>query len=164
MPKITGEYEGVQIVNPTSVESAWSELLLPGACDDTVSVTDADAIFEQSVANVLMPAGNGTLLVLALEYDDAVTSVTSNLVVNVFGRDVNGIPYRIQDANGTTDITMTIDATNDIVTGDGAAGRNVTVLKTLDVLGAKEVAIGVKTAINTDGDDALARLLGRMVN
>lgn len=108
------------------------------AADNSGStILDPSAI---TVSRKILVGGHGTGVLIRLSYKSS--ALTTNPVIQVFGIDANELPMRLYDSNGAHELTLAVDATNDI--DDGT--NSYTAAKEIDAKGNKWIIIGVKTA------------------
>lgn len=140
---------------PISARSAWQTVIDAGGMDDTDgsgNPTNPETQIDGTDHHDLLSAAKkeGTTVLFRVGYDDALSGVTSP-VVRVFGKfdkdDTNEIWTMLPDANGSTDLTCTVDTTNDVADGTLKYTKPVSV----DGLGFNDFRFGVKTAIAGTG-------------
>lgn len=136
-----------QTVLPVSIQGGWNELTVAPEAADTNYLNPWHADFTARWQKV-----KGTQLLLQLGYDDGDAS-SAQCVVVVHGRDATTAEvtagttptcHKLKDAVDAVDITLTYDETNDLTDGT----LNYTTPKAVDMDGAKEVLVTVKTAYN----------------
>lgn len=167
IPTFAGE------VRPASQQGDWLTVIDVGGMDDADNggsrITDPVSQIILATRHPIKVPPNVTLLVLSMVYDDAAAAVTDDAVVNVFGRKAlsanaaAGRFKRCTNPDGDVDITLTADPTGDVTDGTLKDTRIHPREHVLDVYGAEEVWIGVMTALNTDGNDALALLQAKFI-
>ena len=104
--------------------------------------------------------GLGTKLLVAHRRNADATTLTSP-VVRIFGRDRNGVIHPLANAAGSTELTIALSATLDVVGGDGLV-TSQPISVALD--GSFEVIVAVQTAFNaTAGTETDSTIIGKVV-
>ena len=134
----------VPLIVPVSVISDWVDVCTePETADNAGSTVVALLSITRDANNRLYNQGVGTSLQIRLKYDDGAGTLTSP-VVQPFGFDGNDSPQRLVNADGDHELTLTIDATNDVQDGTYKYTQPVEV----DMDGCQSVLVAVKTAFN----------------
>ena len=159
------------LVRPSQIASAWQTVIGAGLMDDddnsTSVITNPGS--PESSRDLVRTGLAGTTLLVTMQYDDGVTSVSANSVIEVFGRCLksdNDDPWqRLYNKEDTPvfDVTMTIDITNDVTDGTDKWTKVDAKVHAFDLLGCNELLFLVKTLLNTDANDALAKLLAKVI-
>lgn len=146
---------------PVSLFSNWKTVIDAGGVDDVASsLVDPGAMADSDHHYFYMTTGTAVLVTMA--YDDAESSVSANLVINVYGKDTGSTPKWcvLKDENGNQNITLTADTTNDIDIDDDSSGTDPI---RIDALGSRTLLFLVKTAFAGNGDDTVAYLLAKEI-
>lgn len=129
---------------PVSVISDWVDVCdAPETADNSGSTVVNPGGITRSAQNKLYNHGIGTSLQIRLKYDAGASTLT-NPVVQPFGFDGNNSPQKLVDADGTHELTLTLDGTNDVQDGTYKYSQPVEV----DMDGCASVLVAVKTAFN----------------
>ena len=129
---------------PVSIISDWVDVCTaPETSDNSGSTVVAPLGITRAEQNRIYSHGVGTTLQIRLKYDDGASTLTSP-VVQPFGFDGNSSPQKLVDADGTHELTLTLDATNDVQDGTYKYSQPVEV----DMDGCASVLVAVKTAFN----------------
>lgn len=134
----------VPSIVPVSVIDDWIDICsAPETADNSGNTIVAPLGIVRAEQNRLYNNGVGTSLQIRLKYDDGAETLTSP-VVQPFGFDGNDSPQRLVNADGDHELTLTIDATNDVQDGTYKYTQPVEV----DMDGSASVLVAVKTAFN----------------
>ena len=154
-----------EIVRPVQIECKWDTMIDAGGpnTQDASTITDPDAEITNSTSHIFAIKGRGTTLRLRLMYDDGISSVTSP-IINVFGRfSSDEVWQRLQNKSGDTNVTLTVDTTNDV--SDGTF--NFTLVDAddhaFDLDGCAQVLVGIKTALAATGTVTTATIQGKVI-
>lgn len=129
---------------PVSVISDWVDVCTaPETADNSGSTVVAPLGITREAQNRIYNHGVGTTLQIRLKYDDGAGTLTSP-VVQPFGFDGNNSPQKLVNADGDHELTLTLDATNDVQDGTYKYSQPVEV----DMDGCASVLVAVKTAFN----------------
>lgn len=136
-----------QHVIPTSPSTPWHEVNLNAETEQNAgsrivapaAVTSANVITVDTM-------GFATTIEVALSYT-VVGTTSQEVQVNVFGVDENGVYQVLPDADGTIDVTLTIDNTNDVAS-TGTAGTKFTTAKKFDLLGNQKYEVHLMTLLD----------------
>jgi hypothetical protein len=101
--------------------------------------------------------GRGTTLLVCVKYDDGHTAIVTSPVIQLFGKDKNGVYHKLKNAAATHELTLTCAPITDVTDGTWRYSDAVEV----DLDGSMEVVGLVKTAFNGDGTDALSYLIAK---
>ena len=150
------------MVVPVANESAWVVVCTAATTADNSGSTVLDpSAITRSAQNWFLVNGTGTTLQVCLRYTPGAAGTSP--VVQVFGRDVVGgsgaVYQRLKDASGAHELTLTVDATNDVKSV--AQGYAWTSPVEVDINCNVEVLVAVKTAQDLDTDtidDILVRV------
>ena len=152
---INAQFEGSTPVTPVSAAGPWHTVIDAGGMDDTDgggNPTNPETQIDGTDHHDLRRdrKNQGTTVLFSVGYDDGLTGVTSP-VIRIFGKfdkdDANERWTMLPDANGSTDITVTADETNDVTDGTLKYTKPISV----DGLGFNDFRFGVKTAIAGTG-------------
>lgn len=156
---------------PVSVISDWFPLLTAGAIDTADNsgsvirnpggITAADHNLV-NVATVNVEGSVGTSLMMRMQYDDGITSVTPP-VIQVFGRDNDGNWMPLPNRALSFEVTFTPDLTNDSADGTYYYTRVDMEDHVVDMLGCTKILCTVKTALAATGTVSTATLQGKIV-
>jgi hypothetical protein len=102
----------------------------------------------RAALSIFKPNGKGKTLLVRMKYDPGVTGVTSP-IIQVFGRDHNGIWMNLPDAAASITSTLTATVGTDVQNDDGTF--SYTPPKSFDLLGCVDVLVCVKTAFAASG-------------
>lgn len=142
---------GLTGVIPMSATSFWETAISAGgiAVQDAATITNPSTEIA-STATILKRGGKGTLLVVRLQYDDGLTSITDP-VIKVFGRTGSDMWEVLKTRASTPAITFTVTTgAND--TTDGTYLYTLpSYVDAFDCLGCEEIVIGVQTALAGTG-------------
>lgn len=128
---------------PVSIITDWATVCdAPTTSDNSGSTVVNPGGISRSNQNWLQMAGVGTTVQFRLRYPTAGT-VSTQVVVQPFGRDSAAVPERLVDTSGTHVFTLTVDTTNDARDGTYSYTQPYEV----DANANKEVLIAVKTAL-----------------
>ena len=134
-------------IRPASTMTNWITVCdLPTTADNAGSTVVNPGGITRAEQHWLQMLGTGTTVQIRLRYPTA-GSVSTDVVVQPFGRDANGIPQRLLDSTGTHALTLGDDTTNDARDGTYSYTQPVEV----DADANKEVLIAVKTALAGSG-------------
>jgi hypothetical protein len=129
-------------VVPVSEQSDWSQVCdAPATADNAGSTVTNPGGITRAEQHWLPTAGRGTQVAICLKYP-AGASISTQVVVQPFGRDSAGIPQALLDAAGGNALTLTASATD---ATDGTWKYTAPVY--VDALGSKDVLVAVKTAL-----------------
>jgi len=129
---------------PVSVISDWVDVCTePEEADNSGSTVVAPLSITREAQNRLYNHGIGTSAQIRLKYDDGAGTLT-NPVVQPFGFDGNDSPQKLVNADGDHELTLTIDATNDVQDGTYKYTAPVEV----DMDGCASILVAIKTAFN----------------
>ena len=166
LPHGEGIVQPVQIINP------WVDVIDAGSLDTAQGTPildpDADIIGDANAElhHILHTIHQGTTLRARMLYDRATSTVTTEAVIQAFGRYEAGTDewMRLVAKDGNYTSELSIDLTND--TDDGtiffATAAHPSVLA-WDLDGCAQVLFGVNVALNTNGNDALAKLQAKII-
>ena len=150
------------IIRPSQFASAWQTVIAAGLMDDddntTAIITNPAAV--ETARDLVNVGPAGTTLLVCLQYDDGVGTVTANAVIEVFGRCITSgstDPWqRLYNKQDTPvfDIPMTIDTTNDVADGTDKWTMVDSKIHAFDLMGFNQLLFAVKTLLNTDANDA----------
>lgn len=100
--------------------------------------------------------GGADQVLIRLKYDDGLTAIT-NPVVQVFGFDAGGNAVMLRNKAGTPsdEITLSTDTTNDLTDGTNNY-TSITDAQVVELLGATEIQVGIKTPLSGTGDATTA--------
>lgn len=142
--KVDRNAPDVEAMVPVSVLSDWIDVCTaPETADNSGNTIVAPLGITREAQNRLFNRGVGTTLQIRLKYDDGASTLTSP-VVQPFGFDGNSSPQKLVDADGTHELTLTLDGTNDVQDGTYKYSQPVEV----DMDGCASVLVAVKTAFN----------------
>lgn len=142
--KVDRNAPDVEAMVPVSVISDWVDLCTaPETADNSGSTVVAPLGITRAEQFRLFTRGIGTTLQIRLKYDDGASTLTSP-VVQPFGFDGNNSPQKLVDADGTHELTLTLDDTSDVQDGTYKYSQPVEV----DMDGCASVLVAVKTAFN----------------
>lgn len=157
------------IVHVAQVPSPWVDVIdeggMDGADNSGNDILIPDTQVTASDHHIGKCGKRGTAILLRMVYDDAVTSVTADAVVQVFGRYDSDDPWqRLVNKNDEIDITMTVTVATDLEDGTVAYTHVDQSEHWVDLNGCDEFLVGVKTAWNgADGNDAAAKLQAKVI-
>lgn len=163
---------GEGIVQPVQMINPWVDVIDAGSLDTAqgTPILDPDVdIIGDALANlhhILNTIHQGTTLRVRMAYDRATSAVVSDCVIQAFGRYEAGVDewMRLADKAGNYTHTLTIDLTND--TDDGSVFNYTEAHPSIlawDLDGCAQVLFGVNAALNTNGNDALAKLQAKII-
>lgn len=148
-----------------SATSSWEIAISAGgiATQDAATITNPSSEIA-STAIILKRGGKGTLLVVRLQYDDGLTSITDP-VIKAFGRTGSDVWEPLKTRASTPAVTFTV------ATGaDDTTDETETYLYTIpsyadafDCLGCEEIVIGVQTALAGTGTTSTAILQAKFI-
>jgi len=152
---------------PVSMNTDWFPMIDATAMDDVTSDLQNVEAETSSLIHEIDIRSMGGFVALSCGYSRAATSVTTNAIVILFGKDINEQWMRLQLADGNYDCTLTIADTTDA--DDGAVFQWTSVdIKTgttvYDCAGCIAIKALVKTVLATNGDDTIGVLRGKMLN
>lgn len=159
-----------RLTAPGSLGSAWDIVIAAGGLDDAdaAAITDpATQIDAESAGDHydLQPAA-GEGLLLAMAYPAAVTAITTQLQVNVFGFD-GAYWHRLKDAAGNTAITLTAAPSTDVQSTVGGVTHKVTQPVVIpDAHASRTLRFGVIVALagtTPIGNEPAAMLLAKVI-
>lgn len=140
--KIDRNAPDVEPVVPVSIISDWVDVCdAPETADNSGSTVVNPGGITRSAQKLLQNRGVGTSVQVRLKYDVGASTLT-NPVVQVFGFDGNGVPTKLRDKDGNHELTLTLDATNDV--RDSLFKYSVPV--EVDMDGCSSILVAVKTA------------------
>lgn len=161
-----------QTVAPVQIVNQWVQVIDAGSLETSQGspITNPDTEIIGGTHSLLHHLFQlrevGTTLRMRLKYDRATTAVTTDLVVQVFGR-VGGSGdqwQRLVNKDGSYTTTLTIAVATDV--DDGTAFQSTDPHPTeaaWDLDGCSEVLVGVNVILNTDGNDALALIEAKVI-
>ncbi len=139
-----------KLTTPVSISSDWFTVVDPtgadGADGGSGTITNPVAEITNSTSHKVVVNRRGTTFLCRGKYDDGDTAPTEN-VVQIFGKDSNGLWMKLTDASGTHKLTLAVDTTNDV--SDGT--HNWTEPVEVDMQGCSEILVGISIAY-ADGD------------
>lgn len=143
IPTIYPGGEQAKAVVPVSLASDWVAVCTTPTTADNAGSTVVDPIgITRTAQNWATIAGKGTTIQVCLKYPTAGT-VSTSPVVQVFGKDSNSIPQRLNDKDGTHELTLTVTAASDVRDGTYSYTNVIEV----DANANRSVLVGVKTAL-----------------
>jgi hypothetical protein len=162
--------KGAGLVRPVQQATQWATVIEATYADDADTETDPDDLAVKAGHHVFNINGFGTMIMARLAYDDAVSSVTADIVVEAFGRTGGRVKdadsdewMRLPTRDGSTSAELTIANSTD---HDDGASNFTQVDKDAhvwDLMGCDEVVFKVATALNTNGDDAVAYVEAKII-
>ena len=111
----------------------------------------------------------GTTLLVCQQYDDGVTTVTTDTLINIFGRCITSggtdpwHPLWNKQDTPITNVPMTIAIATDVTDGTDKWTKIDAKIHAFDLMGYNELLFTVMTVLNTDANDALAKLLAKVI-
>lgn len=148
-----------QYTYPVGLQSDWQQIMSTlETTDNGGSTIVTPSGISRSSSALFAPNGKGTTLLLCAKYDD--TAVTTSPVVQVFGKDKNGIWQKLTNASGTHEITLTCVIATDVY--DGTEFRYSDAIE-IDMKGCKEILVCIKTAFAGTGGTPDNYLLARTI-
>jgi hypothetical protein len=154
---------GLTGVIPMSATSGWETAISAGgiATQDAATITNPSTQIG-ATAQILRRGGKGTLLVVRLQYDDGLSSITDP-VIKVFGRTGTDAWEVLKTIASTPALTYTV-ATNASDTTDGTDKFSIpSYANAFDCLGCEEIVIGVETALAGTGTTSTAVLQAKFI-
>ena len=154
-----------RISRPAQIPAIWNTIIDAGGLDsaDAGTITDPNTEITDADRHIGKVGKLGTTLRLRLQYDDGVSSITTDAIIKVFGR-TGTEPWQIlTNRAGNISVTMTITFASDVSDG---TNNWTTVLPNdhaWDLDGCDEILVGVETILNTDANDALALLQAKVI-
>ena len=152
-----------KMVVPSSGISAWKEVLAAGILD----TADTNPNKPQAITNFeadrlfTLDHGRGTIILAEMARTG---TLTGDPVVRLFGRfDLSQHWSAIANKNGTLDVTLARDDTNDTVDADGVSHTLATDDTSWDTHGFNEFAFVVVTAATSTGGEAATATLNAKV-
>ena len=144
-----------QLTIPVSIASEWMTVVDATGADgaDNATITDPDVQINNSTTHKVEVQGRGTTVLIRGKRAVGDSGITAN-VVQVFGKDLNGLWMRLLDASGNHKLTLSIDGTNDVRTTTFAWTESVEV----DMQGCTEILVGVSIAYAATGDATVATI------
>jgi hypothetical protein len=141
-----------EVSRPASITSRWTTIISGGgpAVQDAATITNPTTQIINATSRICRRGNEGTVIMLRLGYDDAVTLPTSP-VVKVFGRTgTDEWQLLSNEANAITS-TLTLNLTTD--TTDGAFKYTFadSIATTIDCLGCEELLVGIEVAFAATG-------------
>jgi hypothetical protein len=161
--QVRGPYDHAY-VRPVSIESDWFTMIAAGGVDDADTGKNPDTWAAMADHNTLKVDGLGTMLMLRQVYDDAVSSVTTDVTVRVVGRSGDSDEWMsIPNRSGDHTADLAIDTSNDLQDGSSGYTSVDKDANVWDVMGCNEVIVQIATPVSTNGNDALAIIQGKMI-
>ena len=146
-------------VVPISTTSEWKTVIPAGGLDDADNsgnrivnpTTQVEGGANAANRYVLKRnAKEGTTVRARMAYPHAASTVTTQLVVQAFGRTGSQPWQPLHNADGNHEVTITADAANDITDGTNKRTAPHPTTHAWDCDGCDEICFGVKTALNLD--------------
>ena len=136
------------LVVPVSAESDWVTVIDSVKTADNGGGTIVDPVTEidGTDRHQFDPGGRFTQLLVRMAYTTAGTGIVDP-VVQLFGLDSTNEPLRLTDSDGNHELTLAVDATNDVRDGT----LSYTEAKTVDLQGCIKMLAGVKTLASGTG-------------
>lgn len=164
-------FRGPRKVAPVQIVNPFFRIIDPGALEAAqgTPIQDPDTdIFGDALANlfhIFNVSHWGTTLRLRMGYDRAVGVVTTDCILQVFGRFNSDEQWqKLTNKSGSLLVTMTIDFANDV--DDGSTFQYTTMDPedhSLDLDGCAQIIVGTNQILATDGDDSLAFIQARII-
>lgn len=157
----------VRVVAPVQIPNRFETVIDAGGMDsaDGTPIIDPDTEITDSDRHHFLVADMGTTLRVRLAYDRATSSVTTDPIIQVFGRfDANEQWQRLVNKAGSWLATMTLTVASD--SDDGSAFQYTDVHPdnhSFDLDGCQVILIGVNVILATNGNDALAFLQAKVI-
>lgn len=163
-----GHTNGMQSVITVGAKTGWQICTDPPgvAISDGSPVTNPNTQIANSYHHLFRCNQAGSHLIFRLAYDVNFTSITTEPVINVFGRCSSADAWmKLKNRTGSVDMAFDTDLTNDV--SDGTY-RYTTVDQTInafDLLGCNEFLVGTTTALaGVNGSPALSFYQFKFVN
>ncbi len=131
----------------------------PETADNSGSSIVNPALITRSAQFLIVSHGFGNALQVRLRYDDGLTSIT-NPVVQVFGKDGNGLWQKLLDKSGSHELTLTTASSTDLTDGTDCYTEPVEVATS----GCSYFLVAVKTALAGTGTVNTSLLQARFVD
>jgi hypothetical protein len=152
-----------EIVAPCSLTQNWTTAISAGgpAVQDNASITNPTTQITAATRIPLRRGGVGTILLLRLGYDDALTTITDP-VVKVFGRTGSDAWQLLKSIASALTATLPTAATDST---DGTLDYTTPDLSThaWDCAGCDELLVGVETALAGTGSTANAIIQAKVI-
>lgn len=142
-------------VRPVSNVTNWGVACsAPKTADNSGNAIVNPSLITRAEQHWVKLGQRGTTLQVRLKYETA-GSISTQVVVQIFGRDGNLITERLLDSSGTHPLSLTADTSNDARDATYSYTQPVEV----DCNGNSEVLVAIKTALAGTGLDAPAILV-----
>ena len=156
-----------RISRPAQLPSPWITVIAVGGLDtiDGLPVTDPTADITREETSIGKVAQRGTTLRIRMRYDDADASLTTDLVISVWGRyDNTNAWMRLLTKAGALTTTIVTDYTNDAEDGTDAYTTPHQETMAFDLEGCDEFIVGVEVIYAvSSGNAALASLQAKVI-
>lgn len=130
---------------PVSVQSAWTDVV--SNCEtahNSGGVVLAPGALTSNTISPYYINGKGTTIQARMKYTVGAT-VTTPPTIQIFGFDINGLPERLLDSDGTHELQLAASAANDVQLGTAAYTEPAEV----DGNGSIYIMVTVKVAADT---------------
>lgn len=155
---------GFDVVAPVSMTAGWVTIIDAGGMtvQDAATITNPTTQITSSTRHILRREAKGTHLLLRMQFDDGLTSITDP-VVKVFGRTGNQDWEIIKTAVITPADTATITTTSYSENGTDKFTTPDTSSQVWDCLGCAEVIVGIQTVLAGTGTASTAKLWAKFI-